>query len=184
MLSLGLHPTARFPYSSPVGPITSTQSRPVMSSTRPFSQVTSPGPGFDISPDHLFPPPLRSAAWFYSGTKLIIIRPLDVKSPGPTSWLIAHVCMSCSHSLTPWSLSPTPPPFSLTPPSSSLTPPPSSLTPPLAESTTVSPSRPVPSLLCQIIVEALGELLLFLPGTTLATSPLQDVTYRGELAKR
>ncbi|GFZ45384.1 hypothetical protein JCM24511_03110 [Saitozyma sp. JCM 24511] len=44
--------------------------------------------------------------------------------------------------------------------------------------------RPAGSLPTSIIVEALGALLLFLPGTTLATSPLQDVTYRGELAKR
>jgi uncharacterized membrane protein YhaH (DUF805 family) len=36
----------------------------------------------------------------------------------------------------------------------------------------------------QIVLEALIALLLFIPGTTLAASPLRDVTYRGELATR
>jgi hypothetical protein len=35
----------------------------------------------------------------------------------------------------------------------------------------------------QIIVEALVALVLFLPGTALASSTLQDVTYRGEMDK-
>jgi hypothetical protein len=36
----------------------------------------------------------------------------------------------------------------------------------------------------KIIAEALIALLVFLPGTTLASSALRDITYRGELAKR
>lgn len=36
----------------------------------------------------------------------------------------------------------------------------------------------------QIVVEALVALLLFLPGTALVAAPLEDVTYRGELARR
>lgn len=36
----------------------------------------------------------------------------------------------------------------------------------------------------QIIVEALVALVLFLPGTALASSALEDVTYRGEMEKR
>jgi hypothetical protein len=40
------------------------------------------------------------------------------------------------------------------------------------------------SLTRQIVVEALVALIVFLPGTTLMSGALQDVTYRGELAKR
>ena len=36
-------------------------------------------------------------------------------------------------------------------------------------------------LIAQVAVEAIAALLLFLPGTALATSSLRDVTYRGEL---
>ncbi|KAK1925306.1 magnesium transporter [Papiliotrema laurentii] len=40
------------------------------------------------------------------------------------------------------------------------------------------------SLPTSIIVEALVALVLFLPGTALASASLEDVTYRGEMAKR
>ncbi|KAL7423134.1 hypothetical protein Q5752_002434 [Cryptotrichosporon argae] len=45
-------------------------------------------------------------------------------------------------------------------------------------------SRPSGRLPTSIVVEAIVALLVFPPGTALATAPLQDVTYRGELAKR
>ncbi|KAK8858437.1 hypothetical protein IAR55_002664 [Kwoniella newhampshirensis] len=45
-------------------------------------------------------------------------------------------------------------------------------------------SRPTTSLPTSIVVEALASLLLFIPGIALASGPLKDVTYRGELAKR
>ncbi|WWD18327.1 hypothetical protein CI109_102777 [Kwoniella shandongensis] len=45
-------------------------------------------------------------------------------------------------------------------------------------------SRPTTTLPTSIIVEALVSLLLFIPGIALASGPLKDVTYRGELAKR
>ncbi|WVQ96787.1 hypothetical protein IAU59_003894 [Kwoniella sp. CBS 9459] len=45
-------------------------------------------------------------------------------------------------------------------------------------------SRPSNSLPPSIIVEALVSLLLFIPGIALSSDKLEDVTYRGELAKR
>ncbi|KAK4687761.1 membrane magnesium transporter 1, partial [Tremellales sp. Uapishka_1] len=45
-------------------------------------------------------------------------------------------------------------------------------------------ARPSSSLPYSIIIEAVLALLLFLPGTALATPALEDVTYRGEMAKR
>ena len=36
----------------------------------------------------------------------------------------------------------------------------------------------------QIIAEALLALVLFLPGISLSTGPLQDVSYRAEMLKR
>lgn len=36
----------------------------------------------------------------------------------------------------------------------------------------------------QITLEALLALVLFIPGVAMASKPLQDVTYRGELANR
>nr|XP_018262578.1 uncharacterized protein I303_05595 [Kwoniella dejecticola CBS 10117]OBR84736.1 hypothetical protein I303_05595 [Kwoniella dejecticola CBS 10117] len=45
-------------------------------------------------------------------------------------------------------------------------------------------SRPTTSLPTSIIVEALISLGLFIPGIALSSDSLEDVTYRGELAKR
>ncbi|WRT67619.1 uncharacterized protein IL334_004591 [Kwoniella shivajii] len=45
-------------------------------------------------------------------------------------------------------------------------------------------SRPATSLPASIIVEALVSLGLFIPGIALSSEKLEDVTYRGELAKR
>ncbi|RSH84399.1 uncharacterized protein EHS24_005919 [Apiotrichum porosum] len=44
--------------------------------------------------------------------------------------------------------------------------------------------RTATSLPTSISLEALGALVLFLPAIALATQPLEDVTYRGEMAKR
>ncbi|WVQ80569.1 hypothetical protein IAT38_002674 [Cryptococcus sp. DSM 104549] len=45
-------------------------------------------------------------------------------------------------------------------------------------------SRPADSLPTSIILEAIISLLLFVPGIALASGPLKDVTYRGEMAHR
>nr|XP_019000855.1 uncharacterized protein I203_06497 [Kwoniella mangroviensis CBS 8507]OCF64316.1 hypothetical protein I203_06497 [Kwoniella mangroviensis CBS 8507] len=45
-------------------------------------------------------------------------------------------------------------------------------------------SRPTGSLPASIILEALISLGLFIPGIALSSDSLEDVTYRGELAKR
>ncbi|WWC88838.1 uncharacterized protein L201_003753 [Kwoniella dendrophila CBS 6074] len=45
-------------------------------------------------------------------------------------------------------------------------------------------SRPSTTLPISIIIEAIVSLALFIPGITLASDTLEDVTYRGELAKR
>ncbi|WVR06217.1 hypothetical protein IAU60_003247 [Kwoniella sp. DSM 27419] len=51
-------------------------------------------------------------------------------------------------------------------------------------STLKAVSRPTSSLPLSIIAEAIISLLLFVPGIALASDKLEDVTYRGELAKR
>nr|XP_019045838.1 hypothetical protein I302_06229 [Kwoniella bestiolae CBS 10118]OCF24768.1 hypothetical protein I302_06229 [Kwoniella bestiolae CBS 10118] len=45
-------------------------------------------------------------------------------------------------------------------------------------------SRPTGTLPTSIILEALISLGLFIPGIALSSDSLEDVTYRGELAKR
>ncbi|KAL1410323.1 hypothetical protein Q8F55_004330 [Vanrija albida] len=44
--------------------------------------------------------------------------------------------------------------------------------------------RPAGALPTSIVIEAFVALGLFLPAVALSTPPLEDVTYRGELAKR
>ncbi|WWC70578.1 uncharacterized protein I206_104529 [Kwoniella pini CBS 10737] len=45
-------------------------------------------------------------------------------------------------------------------------------------------SKPTNSLPISIIIEALISLALFIPGIAISSDSLEDVTYRGELAKR